>query len=106
VTRQTGPQTDRQTDRQPDAEQNASVLEDAQQLVVGGDPVEVGALLVGEEQIGLPDGVQHGGVQVQGVVRVLAVRQPRVVPLLPQEEIEPVVLRKVRQRYIIYNNKT
>ena len=66
----------------PDAIQNRPILEDAQQLVVRGDVVEVGALLVGEEQVGLPDGVQHGGVQVQGVVGVLLVGQPRVVPLL------------------------
>lgn len=76
----------------PDAVQNGSVLKDPQELVVGGDVVEVGAFFVGEEQVGFPDGVQHGRVQIQRGVRILAVRQPRVVPLLPQEDVDPVVL--------------
>lgn len=76
----------------PDAVQNGSVLKDPQELVVRGDVVEVGAFFVGEEQVGFPDGVQHGRVQIQRGVRILAVRQPRVVPLLPQEDVDPVVL--------------
>lgn len=55
--------------------------------------MEVGALLVGEEQVRLPDGIQHGGVQVQRVVWVFVVGQPGVVPLLPQEDVDPVVLQ-------------
>lgn len=49
----------------PDAVKNSSVLEDPQQLVLCGDVVEIGAFLVGEEQVGLPDRVQHGGIQIQ-----------------------------------------
>lgn len=56
--------------------------------------MEVGALLVSEEQVGFPDGVQHRGVKVQRVVGVLAVGQPRVVPLLSQEDVHSVVLRR------------
>lgn len=76
----------------PYAVEHVAVFGDAQQLVVGGDLVEVGPLLVGEEQVRFPDGVQHGGVEVQRVIGVLAVGQPRVVPLLPQEDVHSVVL--------------
>lgn len=82
----------------PYAVEHVAVFRDAQQLVVGGDLVEVGPLLVGKEQVGFPDGVQHGGVEVQRVVGVLAVGQPRVVPLLSQEDVHSVVLRGGRQR--------
>lgn len=54
--------------------------------------MEMGPFLVSKEQVRLPDGVQHGGVQVQGVVGVLVVGQPGVVPLLPQEDVHPVIL--------------
>lgn len=77
----------------PYAVEHVAVFGDAQQLVVGGDLVEVGPLLVGEEQVGLPDGVQHGRVEVERVVGVLAVGQPRVIPLLSQEDVHSVVLR-------------
>lgn len=76
----------------PDAVENVPILEDPQQLVVRGDVVEVGSFLVGEEEVGLPYGVQHGRVQVQGRIRVFAVRQPRVIPLLPQEDVDSVIL--------------
>lgn len=78
--------------RSPNAVEHVAVFRDAQQLVVGGDLVEVGPLFVGEEQIRFPNGVQHGGVQVQRVVRVLAVGKSGVVPLLPQEDVDSVVL--------------
>lgn len=55
--------------------------------------MEVGTLLIGEEQVRFPDGVQHRRVQVQRVVGVLAVGQPGVVPLLPQENVHSVVLQ-------------
>lgn len=76
----------------PDAIEDISVPGDPQQLVVGGDLVEVGPLLVGEEQVRFPDGIQHGWVQVQGVIWVFIVGQPGVVPLLPQEDVDPIVL--------------
>lgn len=50
----------------PDAVEDRPILEDPQQLVVCGDVVKVGSFLVGEEEVGLPYGVQHGRVQVQG----------------------------------------
>lgn len=78
----------------PYAVEYVAVLGDAQQLVVSGDLMEIGTFLIGEKQVRLPDGVQHGRVQVQRVVRVLAVGQPRVVPLLPQEDVHSVVLQK------------
>lgn len=59
--------------------------------------MEVGPLFVGEEQIRFPNGVQHGGVQVQRVVRVLAVGESGVVPLLPQEDVDSVVLENPRE---------
>ncbi len=58
--------------------------------------MEVCSFLVGEEQVRFPDGVQHGRVQIQRGVGVLAVGQPRVVPLLPEEDVHPVVLRHKR----------
>lgn len=76
----------------PDAVEDVPVLEDPQQLVVCGDLVEAGALLIGEEQVRFPDGVQHGRVQIERVVRVLLIRQTRVIPLLPEEDVQAVVL--------------
>ncbi len=81
----------------PYAVEHVAVFRDAKQLVVGGDLVEVGPLLVGKEQIRFPDGVQHRRVEVQRVVGVLAVGQPRVVPLLSQEDVHSVVLRGDRK---------
>jgi len=54
--------------------------------------MEIGPFLIGEEQVWLPDGVKHGGVEVEGVVGVLTVSQAGVIPLLPQEDVHPVVL--------------
>lgn len=67
----------------PDAVQDAAILENPQQLVVCGDLVEIGPLFVGKEEVGFPDGVQHGRIQIQGVVGVFAVSQARVIPFLP-----------------------
>lgn len=78
----------------PDAVEDVPVLKDPQQLVISGDLVEVGALLVSKEQVRFPDGVQHGGVQVERVVRVLLICQARIVPLLPEEHVQAVVLRR------------
>lgn len=54
--------------------------------------MEVGPFLIGKEQVWLPDRVQHGGIEVQRVVRIFSVGQAWVIPLLPQEDIYPVVL--------------
>lgn len=77
----------------PDAVEDIPVPGDPQQLVVCGDLVEVGPLLVSKEQVRFPDGIQHGRVQVQRVIRVFVVGQPGVIPLLPQEDVDPIVLR-------------
>lgn len=79
----------------PDAVEDVSISGDPQQLVVCGNLVEVGSFLVSKEQVRLPDGVQHGGVQVQGIIRVFVVRQPWVIPLLSQEDVHPVILHGV-----------
>lgn len=76
----------------PDAVEHISVPGDPQQFVVCGDLVEVGPLLIGEEQVRFPDGIQHGWVQVQRVIWVFIVGQPGVIPLLPQEDVNPIVL--------------
>lgn len=56
--------------------------------------MEVGALLIGEEQVGFPNRVQHGRVQIQRGVRVLAVGKARVVPGLTKENVHSVVLER------------
>ena len=80
----------------PDAVEHVSILEDAQQLVVCGHLVETGPFLIGKEQVWLPDQVQHGGIEVQRVIRIFSVGQAWVVPLLSQEDIHPVVLGEGR----------
>lgn len=55
--------------------------------------MEVGTLFIGKEQIGFPNGVQHGRVQVQRVVRVFTIREARVVPFLTKKDVHPVVLQ-------------
>lgn len=77
----------------PDAVKDVAVLEYPKQLVVRRDLVKVGSLFICKEQVGFPNGVQHGGVEIQRVIWILLVRQARVVPLLPQKYIEPVVLQ-------------
>lgn len=57
--------------------------------------MEMGPFLISEEQVRLPDGVQHRGVQVQRVIRIFIVCQPRVIPLLSQEDVHPVILHGV-----------
>lgn len=78
----------------PDAVEHISILEDAQQLVVCGHRMKIGPFLIGKEQIWLPNRVQHGGIEVQRVIRIFSVGQAWVVPLLPQEDIHPVVLKR------------
>lgn len=78
---------------------NIAVLEYPQKLVVGGDFMKMCPFFIGEEQIRFPDGVQHGGVEVKRVIWVLAVGQARIVPLLPQEDVHSVILRKRTAQY-------
>lgn len=77
----------------PDAVEDVAVAGDSQQFVVRGDLVEVGSLLIGKEQVRLPDGIQHGRIEVQRIIRVFIVGQTGVIPLLPQEDVDPVVLQ-------------
>lgn len=77
----------------PDAVKDISILEYPKQFVVCGNLVEVCSLFVCKEQVGFPNGVQHWGIQVQRVIWILLICQSRVIPLLSQKYIEPVVLR-------------
>lgn len=55
--------------------------------------MEVGALLVGEEQVGLPQTLEHLGIDGERVgLEVLRQLQSRVVPALPQEDVDSVIL--------------
>lgn len=69
--------------RSPDAVEDISILEYPKQFVVRCDLVKVGSLFIREEQVRLPDGVQHWRIQVQRVIWVLLICQSGVVPLLP-----------------------
>lgn len=61
--------------------------------------MEVGALLVGEEQVGLPETLEHPRVDREGVgLEVLRQLQPGVVPALAQEDVDPVVLSGFKTR--------
>lgn len=51
----------------PHADEHVAVAEDEQQDVFLRHVVEVGVLLVGEEQIGLPQALEHFGVHCQRV---------------------------------------
>lgn len=51
----------------PHANENVAVAEDEQQDVLLSHVVEVGVLLVGEEQIRLPQALEHFGVHRQSV---------------------------------------
>lgn len=73
--------------------QNISILKYPQQFIVCSDFMEVGSFLIGKEQIWFPYRVQHRGVQVQRVIRVLRISQPGIVPLLTEEDVDTVVLR-------------
>lgn len=55
--------------------------------------MKVCSLLICKEQVWFPNRVQHGRIQVQRVVRILLVRQPRVIPLLSQENVESIILK-------------
>lgn len=77
----------------PHADEHVAVAEDEQQDVLLGHVVEVGVLLVGEEQIGFPQALEHFGVHRQRVgLEVCWQAQPRVVPALPQEDVHAVIL--------------
>lgn len=61
--------------------------------------MEVGALFVGEEQVGLPQTLEHLWVNGQGVgLEVLRQLKPRVVPPLTQEDVDSVILESTHQR--------
>lgn len=76
--------------------QNIPVFGDPQQLVVSGNLMEISSLFIGKEQIGFPNGVQHGRIKVKGVIGIFAVGQPRVVPLLSQENVHSVILQRTK----------
>lgn len=78
----------------PNAIQHTPISENAQELVVCSDLMEVGSLLIGKEQVWLPDGVQHGGVQIKRVIGVFPISQAGVIPVLPQKDIDPIILKE------------
>lgn len=70
-----------------------------------GHVVEVCALLIGEEQVGFPQTLEHLGVDGEGVgLEVLRQLQPRVVPALPQEDVDSVVLKMITDRDTCINH--
>ena len=67
--------------------------------------MEVGALLVGEEEVGLPQALEHSRVHGERVrLEVLGQLEARVVPALPQEDVNPVVLETTRFRVNFIND--
>ena len=77
----------------PHADEDVSIAENEEEYVLLGDVVKVGALLVGEEQVGLPQTLEHLGIDGERVgLEVLRQLQPRVVPALPQEDVDSVIL--------------
>lgn len=77
----------------PHTDEDVSIAENEEEYVLLGDVVEVGALLVGEEQVGLPQTLEHLGIDGERVgLEVLRQLQPRVVPALPQEDVDSVIL--------------
>lgn len=83
----------------PHANEDVPITENEEQDVLLRHIVEVGALLVGEEQVGLPQTLEHLGVDGEGVgLEVLRQLQPRVVPALSQEDVDSVILEATRQQ--------
>lgn len=77
----------------PHANEHVAVAEDEQQYVVLGDVMEVGILLIGEEEVGLPETLEHVGVHRQRLaLKVGGQAESWVVPPLAQEDVHPVVL--------------
>lgn len=55
--------------------------------------MEVGALLIGKEQVRFPQTLEHLGVNGQRIrLEVWWKLQPGVIPALPQEDVDSVVL--------------
>lgn len=81
----------------PHANENISIPEDEEEDVLLRDIMEVGALLVGKEQVGFPEAFEHFGVDCEGVgLEVLGETEPWVVPALPQENINAVILQNTQ----------
>lgn len=61
--------------------------------------MKVGALLVSEEQVGFPETLEHLGVDGERVgLEVVGQLQPGVVPALPQEDVDSVILLRFKSR--------
>ncbi len=55
--------------------------------------MKVGALLVGKEQVGFPETFEHLWIDGERIrLEVLRKLQPWVVPTLPQEDVDSVIL--------------
>ena len=81
----------------PHADEHVAIAEDEEQDVFLCDIVEVGALLIGEEQVGFPQAFEHLRVDGEGVRLEFGWEpKPGVVPPLPQEDVYPIILVKGR----------
>lgn len=78
----------------PDTVKHFAIFWNPKQFVVSGNIVEIGTLLIGKEQIWFPNGIQHRWIQVQGIIRVLAICQTWIIPLLSQKNVHSVILQK------------
>ena len=77
----------------PHTDEDVSVTENEEENVLLGDVVKIGTLLVREEQVRLPETFEHLGVDGERIgLEVLRQLQPGVVPALPQEDVDSIIL--------------
>lgn len=77
----------------PHANQDVSIPEYKQEDILLSDIMEVGALLVGKEQVRFPQTFEHFRVHSQRIwLEVRRKLQSGVVPALPQKDVHSVVL--------------
>lgn len=85
----------------PDTVKHFAIFWNPKQFVVSGNIVEIGTLLIGKEQIWFPNGIQHRWIQVQGIIRVLAICQTWIIPLLSQKNVHSVILQKCHGKVLL-----
>lgn len=55
--------------------------------------MKVGAFFIGKEQVRFPETLEHPRINSQGIgFKILRKLQPGVVPTLPQEDVDSVIL--------------
>lgn len=58
--------------------------------------MKVGALLISKEQVGFPETFEHLGINSERIgLEVVWQFQPGVIPALPQEDVDSVILLSV-----------